>query len=165
MTMTLNAAMQQFRIASRELFNNYFRVDNPYNNNGWAMEEGFAEVQQVLFRRLVTEPLSLSSIIYGKVNPEIGVELLLAKTAPIMLNRDLDSGYWDYPLTEINTDPILVFVGFFDWDQLTCRDNQYVRVRVQKWPAHSEVVGKHGLIESQYVQFVKLAQHNQEASE
>ena len=70
-----------------------------------------------------------------------------------MLNRDLCSGYWDYPLYEIHDDTVMVFVSYFDWDQLNYRDNNYVRVVIKEWLSHPEVIDKHGLIEAQYVRF------------
>lgn len=50
--------------------------------------------------------------------------------APIMFNREIQSGYWDHPLKEVTNDAKLVFVSFFDWDDLDYRDNRYVRVIV-----------------------------------
>jgi hypothetical protein len=41
----------------------------------------------------------------------------------------------------------------FDWDILAVRDYQYVRVRIDAWSAHPEVIGCHGLIEARAVMF------------
>lgn len=147
--------MARFRIASREVFNHFFRVSDPYNNDGWSFEERFSEVQAVLFKMLVTEPASLSGKEYGCHQPDILVELRGCEAVPIMFNREVDSGYWDYPIKELTKDVRLLFVSFFDWDQLDYRDNRYVRAQVDRWPAHPENIGKHALIESQYVRFAK----------
>ena len=56
---------------------------------------------------------------------------------------------------KVPRDAEMVFVGFFDWDQLSFRDNQYVRVQLISWPAHPETKGKHALIDSQSVQFAR----------
>lgn len=112
------------------------------------------EVQNVLFQKLVTEPASLSGTKYGDPQRNILVELRDSVAAPIMLNREVDSGYWDYPVKEVTKEVRLLFVSFFDWDQLNYRDNQYARVQIEHWPTHSETVGKHALIESRYVRFV-----------
>lgn len=149
--------MNQFRIASRELFNHFFRVPDPYGSGkqAWLQEERFRDVQALLFQKLVAEPLSLGIVEYGNPQPDILVEPRYDGAVPIMLNRDVDSGYWDYPLREIDKDSRLSFVSFFDWDQLDYRDNRYVCVRVDSSPAHVDIIGKHGLIESQYVRFVR----------
>ena len=152
--MNIDEMMNRFRLASREVFNHFFRVSDPYNNDGWSFEERFSEVQAVLFKKLVTEPASLSDKGYGYLQPEILVELR-SESAPIMLNREVDSGYWDHPIKEVTKDARLLFISFFDWDQLDYRDNRYVRVQMDRWSSHPETVGKHALIESQYVRFVK----------
>jgi hypothetical protein len=151
----LDESMNQFRIASRELFNHFFRVPDPYNSGGWELEERFRAVQAVLFQELVLEPSALPHAVYGLPQPTIRVRLRHGTFAPIMLNRAVDSGYWDLPLKEVTSEAILVFVQFFDWDQLAFRDNQFVRVRIEQWPSHVEAVKKHALIESQYVAFHK----------
>lgn len=153
----LNELMDQFRLASRELFNHFFRVPDPYSSGqyAWQQEERFRNVQAVLFQELVAEPMSLSIAEYGNPQPNVLVELRDDGGVPIMLNREIDSGYWDFPVKEARADARLLFVSFFDWDQLDYRDNRYVRVQVDRWPAHSDVEGKHGLIESHHVRFAK----------
>jgi hypothetical protein len=153
--MQLDVLVNQFRLASRELFNHYFLI-SPASDDAWGSLERFREVQEVLFRKIVTEPALLTPIPYGDAQPEISVELRDGvNVAPIMINRDIDSGYWDYPLSEVTRGAELFFVSFFDWDQLNYRDNQYVRVQVSGWIEHQELSGKHALIESQYVHFAK----------
>jgi hypothetical protein len=155
--MHLDESIGRFRIASRELFNHYFRVADPPTDDGWVLEERFGFVEAVLFEQLVVAPHSLPSVAYGLHQPAILVALRYADFAPIMINREVDSGYWDHPLTEVTRDATLSFVRFFDWDALAIRNNQYVHVIVDAWPTHSEVVGKHALIEAQYVVFHGVA--------
>lgn len=152
----IDEMMNHFRLASREVFNHFFRVSDPYNNDGsWILYERFSAVQTILFHKLVTEPASLADTKYGYLQRDIVVELRNGGSAPVMINRDIDSGYWDYPTKEVAKDVRLCFVSFFDWDQLDYRDNHYVRVQIDHWPSHPEAVGKHALIESQYVRFIK----------
>jgi hypothetical protein len=66
--------------------------------------------------------------------------VLESDAAPIMLNREIDPGYWDYSIQEVAREAQLTFICFFDWDQLAYRDNRYVRVRVDSWPSR----GGHG---------------------
>ena len=164
--MTLNEMMNMFRLASRELFNHFFHVSNvtdefgvpikPYSNGARDVEERFSHVQEVLFENLVCEPAKLTHLAYGTLQPEILVELR-SDFCSIMLNREINSGYWDFPLREVTRDARLHFITFFDWDNLDYRDNRYVRVQVADWPSHPEAVGKDALIESQYVHFVLAA--------
>jgi hypothetical protein len=151
----IDEMMNQFRLASREVFNQFFRVPDPYDNDGWLLEERFSEVQAVLFQKLVTQPASLSDTRYGDLQRDLLIELRHTDMVPAMVNREVDSGYWDYPLKEVNKEARLLFVRFFDWDQLDYRDNRYVRVQIDQWPSHPEAVGKHALIESHCVRFVR----------
>jgi len=151
--MSLDALLNRFRVASRELFNGYFRVDDPYNDSeAWRLEERHGEIEQVLFEKMVLEPAGLPQAVYGFVNPSIRV-LLRSDFAPIMFNREIESGYWDHPLKEVTNDATLLFVSFFDWDDLDYRDNRYVRVILDGWAAHPEMRGKHALLETQYARF------------
>jgi len=145
--------MNRFRLASRELFNGYFRVEQPYKNGGWLLEERFAIVEKALFDQLVLVPHELPEVKYGKHQPKIRVILRGSEFAPIMVNREAHSGYWDHPLVEVTREVSLSFLRFFDWDQVGIRDNHYVQVVVDDWPSNPEVRGFHALIESQYVAF------------
>jgi hypothetical protein len=152
--MTIDDSISQFRIASRELFNTYFRIADPYNNDdAWALSERFSQVESVLFDQLVAAPGSLPFGAYGTHQPNILVLLRGLDFAPIMINREVDTEYWDHPIVEITKDAQLSFVRFFDWDVLAVRDYQYVRVRIDAWSAHPEVIGNHALIEARSVAF------------
>jgi hypothetical protein len=153
--MELNALMIRFRLASRELFNHYFHAST-HDENEWVTEERFATVQEHLFHALVLEAADIPEITYGKLQPSILVTLRTScEFAPWMLNRTIDSGYWDHPQPEVTQDAVLHFMYFFDFDQVDFKDYRYVRVVVASWPSHPELVGKHALIESQYVRFCK----------
>ena len=152
--MTLDELVSRFRVAGRELFNHWFRVPDPYDRDGWLLEERFSEIEALLFQKLVTEPGGLPDTRYGEPNAQIRLRLV-SDRAPIMVNRDVDSGYWDHPIDLVTPDAELIFLRFFDWDQLAFRNNQYARVIVRSWPSHPEVSGKHALIDSQYVKFVE----------
>ncbi len=97
----LNELMTQFRLASREIFNHFFHVSNPYENDGWLLVERFCDVEDVLFQKLVTEPASLENVRYGDVLSGIRVELSTSEPVPVMMNREVDSGYWDHPLNKV----------------------------------------------------------------
>jgi hypothetical protein len=156
--MQLDATLNNFRLASRELFNHHFRASDAGSNDAWSLVERFREVEELLFQKLVSEPFDLGKVRYGE--PQLGITVALRnglETAPIMVNREVDTGYWDHPLVTVPRAAEMIFVSFFDWDQLSYRDNQYVRVRLNSWPAHPEIGGKHALIESHNVLFSQAA--------
>jgi len=167
--MDLHRSMRRFRLASRELFNNYF-LDEQADEVDDRLLDGFDAVENLLFATLVLEPCSVppsaTNFQYGiDAHPSIRVRLpnngdngdLLEidepLCAPILINREKNSGYWDYPLDRFSNEAKLLFVGFFDWDARYCRDNTYVLVQISEWPSHPEVIGKRALIEAQYVQY------------
>ena len=150
----VHEAVNEFRLASRGLFNDYFRVKNePYDNGGWSLLERFCEVEDVLFQSLVGPVCKSELGPYGQTQVGLLVTLRSGRFAPIMLNREVESGYWDHPVTEITEEADIQFVRFFDWDQLATRDYRYVEVVVKSWPTKPELEGKHGLIETQYTAY------------
>lgn len=171
MARDLHQSMCRFRMAARELFNHYFAVPPPPATPYYDYNEGFIEVEQILFTKLVLEPcavpLASNSYVYGiDAHPGIRVRLPIANadedvvgvseqpSAPIMLNREINSGYWDYSLDRFTNDATLLFVSFFDWSSEYSRDNAYVLVQVSDWASHPEAIGKQGLVESHYVRYV-----------
>lgn len=154
---TFDESMNKFRLASRTVFNSFFHIQDPYENDGWAYEERFSAIEKLLFQKIVIEPASLPSIVYGDVQEQVIVKLRSGDDAPIMINRQIDSGYWDFPLKTLTNEAELVFIRFFDWDVLDYHDNQYVRLRIKKWHSHPEVVGKDALIEAKYVRYQMIS--------
>lgn len=152
--MNIDSRINQFRVASRELFNQFFRVEDPYHHDqAWILQERHSDLETLLFQKMVLEPEGLPTLVYGEVHPRIAVSVRMGDTAPMLLNRGIDSGYWDHAQREVAQDAKLAFIKFFDWDQLDYRDNRYVRVQILEWPSHPDLAGKHALIETLYVRF------------
>lgn len=152
--MNIDAAMSQFRTAGRELFNCYFRPGTD-DADAWEADERFELVEDALFCALVSQPCGLKEAPYGRaIQREIGVEIRHGDRMPWLLNREIDSGYWDHPQNVVDSNAKLLFKRLFDWDQIGVKDWQYVQVLVIDWPGKPELVGKTALIEYQHVRFV-----------
>ena len=149
--MDITSQVQRFRHASRDLRNHYFLPAQRETNTGDVLC-GFAEVEQALFVALVLQPAGLPASRYGEPNPRIRVRVSGEFGAPAMINRERDSGYWDYHVKRLDNEADLAFAYFFDWDESSLVDFQYVRVEISRHPSQ-ELVGKHALIEVQYVSF------------
>jgi hypothetical protein len=170
--MSIEHRICQFRLASRELFNQYFSVAIPKNANsdiaeeqsedGWILHERFAEVEELLFQKLVSEPSSIKIERYRSVPQSQILVTLRFDKSPIKLNREQKSGYWDFPLKEISREATLLFVSYFDWDTLRCFDNRFVQVQIKDWSSHPETNGKYGLIESHLVSYRLLSGEDSE---
>ena len=142
-----------FRIAARELFNRFFRVESPWENQeaAWLLVERFNDLESVLFQKMVSEALGVGGSGYGE--PQKDILLFGQGEVPALINREVDSGYWDFPISTIPVDAEMQFVSFFDWDALAVRDNKYVRVRIAACTSNSALVGKHALVEAQGVSY------------
>ena len=153
--MKLDLLLKRFRLASRDLFNQYYFAA-PSSEFGDALEawECFEPVEEALFQTLVVQPGILSPTKYGALNLEIDV-VTQSDSAPIWINREhgKDHGYWDFPVTKVDKTATMKFVAFFDFDCSRACDHQYVHVEISDWPSEQGTIGRRALIENQYVSF------------
>jgi hypothetical protein len=70
---TIDSRMQEFRIASRELFNNFFSASVRFSDtrSAWDIGEDFKHVERALFNSLVLSPESIFDSNYGVENKYI----------------------------------------------------------------------------------------------
>jgi hypothetical protein len=154
--MNIDDLINKFRIASRELFNNYFRIEYPWEKENqeeaWYRQQRYAEVEKMLWQQLVLDMAEIDGPGYEatEAHPKIRLRIK-SELGPIMLNREFHSGYWDYPVKEVTDKAVFGLIGFFDFDNLSIRDNQYARAKVLDWPAHPETIGKHALLDANNV--------------
>lgn len=145
--------MVDFRVAGRELFNRFFRVESPWENQeaAWLLVERFNDLESVLFQKMVSEVLGIGEVGYGE--PQKDILLVGQGEVAALINREVESAYWDFPVATIPVDAEIQFVSFFDWDALSIRDNKYVRVRIASCASNPGLVGKHALVDAQGVSF------------
>ena len=152
-TVSVDVRMERFRLASQLVFNSYFLGD-ARAEDGWDAHRRFSRVENVLFDELVLVPLGLATDGYRRRQAGLRVVRRHQEPLPVMLNRHVDSGYWDHPIDSLTSDAVLEFVEFFDWDYTNAaRDNIYVRAAIASWPGHEDLVGKHLLVEAAHVTF------------
>jgi hypothetical protein len=157
--MKIDDLINKFRVASRELFNNYFRIENPWSTENqeeaWYRQHRYLEVEKTLWQQLVLDMAEIDGPGYeaNEAHPKIRLKIK-SDRGPIMLNREFTSGYWDYPVKEVTNKAVFAFVSFFDFDNLSIRDNQYVRAKVLDWQAHPETIGKHALLDANNVVYL-----------
>jgi hypothetical protein len=158
----LDWCMRRFRLASRELFNHYFADPGPDADYRYQFYDGFNYVENALFKKMVLAPAKVPvpdeyELGYDS-HPNIRVCLpQKCWSSTIMLNRELSSGYWDYPVTEFTDEAIFLFLEFFDFGGMDVRDHQYVKIEVKDWLSHPECIGKFGLIEAKNVRYALYA--------
>jgi len=148
--MPLHDRLTAFRLASRQLFNGFFRCSTG-SAAAWQDEERFSNVEEELFRMLVSDPEGIPDIAYPETQPEIHVRFRdRIPRARWLLNRD---GSWEEAVCP--PDAELQFEAFFDWDQVGVKDYQYVRVRVGTCPSRIELSEVEALVEYQDVIFLR----------
>lgn len=154
---SIDSQMNKFRLAARGVINQYFRTDPKDKlEDAWTQIGRFAEVGLVLFDALVIQPCELRRRTYhDETMEEIGVKLRHGTRAPAMVNRDIVSGYWDFPVREVTSDTLMTFVHYFDWDQTDYIDFRYARAIIDSDGSEARLNGKHALIETQYVKFFR----------
>lgn len=148
--MEIDALMRKFRLASRDLFNHHFHRSTGEGDPLDASER-FGEVEQSLFRAMVTWPAGMTEVEYGEPQREIHVTSCTGRGAPCLVSRK--SCVWEEDLFPEHAQ--LAFERFFDWEELSLRDNLYVRGEVVEWPGRPDWTGLPILVESQYVRFIQ----------
>ena len=144
----------EFRLAGRELFNRHFRIEDPWKNQeaAWLLVERFNDLEAVFFQKVVTDALGVGCA-YGEPQKDILVVGQSQGEISALINREVDSGYWDFPVSKVPVDAEMQFIAFFDWDSLLVRDNKYVRVQIAACLSNPALVGRHALVDAQEVSY------------
>ena len=145
--MKVTNAFDQYKEASRNLWNSYFLKDGIAT---WEDHEIFGEIEKLLFEKIILIQLGID-----RSSPINGGFKLTAKAngcIPLMVNRSGDGGNWDHPVTAlINDEHDIDFIEYFDFDQLSVKDNRYIMARIIASRNHPEINGHKALIETQHV--------------
>jgi hypothetical protein len=63
------------------------------------------------------------------------------------VNREIESGYWDYPIKElVEGDVDMRFIHYFDWWNVGHRDFEFFRVLIVSSTKYPELNGRHALV-------------------
>jgi len=93
------------------------------------------------------QDLFKTTIPFFQVVPSLvpGTTILIQKPRP-----GAPTGYWDDPVNLVKPGQAeLIFIAYFDWNQMDYIDLRYYRVKIASFDAHSELVGREALIERQ----------------
>jgi hypothetical protein len=147
----VTARFDEYRECVRHLWNVHFRPDAELNND-WDLRDSFDRLAVELFRVLVLRKIGrmdaelAPDYFYPRV-PLMFFRLEFPERTDIMINRGIDTGYWDDPLRMASSDDLDVrFVQFHDWSLLEYRDFAHYRGRIVGSRSHSHVIGRDILI-------------------
>jgi hypothetical protein len=121
------------------------------------LEEEFCKIEQLLFNSIVLYQLksdvSESDFLddHMSIAPRVLERFLIvprAQSMPVKINRDMTSGYWDYPITDLRKNEASIgFVHYYDYCGMdTPRRFEYVRGRILESSTYPEIVGKDLLV-------------------
>ncbi|MFI3155633.1 MAG: hypothetical protein QX199_05705 [Methylococcaceae bacterium] len=141
-----------YREAIRHLWNSTFSILDESLRFGVCLEL-FEEIDTLIFRALVCEPLGIEFKGKATNDPIINFKVIpisLLTEVNVLINRSIPaSGYWDYPIKVLNVSDVdLALIGFFDWDQYNQKDCYYYRVRIIECKSQPDLIGRDALIET-----------------
>lgn len=145
----------EYRDCSRSLWNRFF-MERFISSQDWSLVDSFKVIKNELFKSIVLGSElenDNSSFFLGKPSRLIKVKLADNYTTRVRINRTKNesAGYWDHPLTELDSKVTLLFVDFFDWNPYGFLDMTLIMAEVVSSPDRPEVEGHRLLVESSYV--------------
>ena len=145
---TVTQAFQKYRIAARLIWNLFF-LPNP-ELAGWDGRDQFERIKGLLFESLVLGSVSVDmERVRFVVVPRAEAGVPIRIESP---RQDDRNHYWDHPISTLKpSDATLEFLDFFDFDPIGYLDFRYVRTRICDFPAHSDLVGREALLDTDYV--------------
>ncbi len=145
-------AFRRYREIARATWNLAFAPDA--ERAVWDCAIAYREAMARLFEALVLIPLGYP--VRNKLDYSLGdavpfAVMVESEHVEVMFDRNLPqeaAHSWAPPIAIGGTGYLFRFVNFFDWDELSHRDFQYVKVLVERYDTKPDVVGHHALIEA-----------------
>jgi hypothetical protein len=146
----VSGILDHYRVSARGIWNTAFWPDADFRN--WDSVDRFDEIQRILFSELVLAKLGKEWPIDDVFRTPIPfLQVVPSHTIPIMIQNprpDRPIGYWDHPLNRISPgEAEMNFLGYFDWNRLDYVDFRYYHVKIARFDAKSELVGREALID------------------
>lgn len=148
-------AVAKYRECSRHVRNAYFQsADNAPTPEAMHLQEGWLEVDRMLFNWMILYPHGLQPVTDGQSHPHIGLHIPELGTR-VFINKGkfMNSGSWDHP-TDIlyPNDCVLIFRQFFDFDEWSPIDFNHVMAEIIN-AKDDDLNGRLALIEWQHIEF------------
>jgi hypothetical protein len=148
----ISSIFGHYRVSARAIWNTAFWPDPDFRN--WDSIDQFHEIQKFLFRELVLaranrewplQDLFENAIPFFRIVPLVQAPIMIQKPRP-----EAPRGYWDDAVDSIKPGQgELLFIAYFDWNELDYIDLRYYRIKIASFDAHPELVGREALIDCQ----------------
>ena len=151
----ISGIFDHYRMSARAIWNTAFWPNQSFRN--WDSIDQFHQIEELLFQVLVLTKLGKTwppENLFEKAIPFFQVVPSLVHGSPIMIQNPRPGapvGYWDDPVNLVKPGQAeLHFIAYFDWDEMDYIDLRYYRVKVARFDAHPDLVGRDALIERQH---------------
>jgi hypothetical protein len=139
--------LNSYRDCARALWNGYLRPSADFDR-----VDAFAGICELLFAELVLRRLQKTDQT-RKSSSEPYSFLHVVPTAdlvPIMIHRPRSTDqnrYWDDSVDQVpQSSTSLLYIDYFDWDQMGYIDFEYYRVKIARFDTQPQVVGREALV-------------------
>ncbi|WP_019866863.1 hypothetical protein [Methylovulum miyakonense] len=156
----------RYRECVRSIWNIYF-MDQYQATQNWDLLDSFKRIEQELFDSIVLVPAlpdDEEEFNYRLGSPCPKIKIIPSQIPdpgdkwdiPVEINRTKGetSGYWDHPITRINSKAELAFVDFFDWDSYGFIDMSKIVAEIKDYPENPNLIGHRLIVELVYVDIV-----------
>jgi hypothetical protein len=151
----VRSIFDHYRVSARAIWNTAFWPDQDFRN--WDSIDQFHQIEKLLFQERILAKVDREwplQDLFKNAIPFFRVIPSLDRGTPIMIQNPrlgAPTGYWDDPVNLVKPGQVeLLFIAYFDWDQMDFIDLRYYRVKIASFDAHSELVGREALIERQH---------------
>ena len=153
--------VNEYRDCCCAIWNNHFM--KRFNDcQEWGVVDCFNVIKEELFRGVVlVSELGNEVSNFSLGFPSKLITVMLLNRTPVQINRNKNAvnnadyssaGYWDYPLTELDSRATLLFVDFFDWNPYGLLNMKLVMCEILENPDRPDVEGHRLLVDLDYVE-------------
>jgi hypothetical protein len=151
----VSGIFDHYRASARTIWNTAFWPDPDFRN--WDSIDQFHEIEKLLFQELVLAKVDREwplQNIFGDAIPFFHIIPTLGHGTRILIQKPRPGAptvYWDDPVNRVRPEQAtLLFIAYFDWNQMDYIDLRYYRAKIARFDTHSELVGREALIERQH---------------
>ena len=155
----ITPVINQYRECVRHLYNTYFLKEVSEGEDiDWDLKDLYNNIASQLFDAVVLYPRDISNakLTPDHIVPKVPLAFLQIMpsdhaAAMVLINREIDSGYWDEKATDQELcDSRMSFLGFFDFDSSGFMEMNYYLVLIESAPNRPDLAGRQALIPVQY---------------
>lgn len=151
-------AINSYRECARCTWNGFFQKQFEKTQD-WALVDSFKLVKEELFRSIVLLPILgeiPSEFQLGVPSSTVKIRFKNMSATPVMVNRTKGDihGYWDHPITTLDSTVDLLFVDLFDWNSYGFLDMSLVLAVISGYEKNPHVVGHSLIVDIRYAEVV-----------